>query len=146
MVHCSMWKSWITALPDTPSMLLSPSVGRSGLFDWPVVHGWTRYQLHFPTTWISSPGLSPWYSRHQWSFINASHRPFTLSSLQVIGEMSSTNVNITWVCESGFFREPENGWKHQSPSCFVTAGPTRCRSSSTLNKPVYFCSLAEWKS
>lgn len=40
----------------------------------------------FPHNLNICPGLSPWHSRHQWTFINTSHRPFTLSSLPLIGE------------------------------------------------------------
>lgn len=104
------------------------SVGRSGLFDWPADYSACRAwlnstQLHFPTNWISSLGLSPWHSRLQWSFINASHRPFMLSSLPVIGEMSSTNVNITWVCESGFLQGARKWMKTSEPIMFCYSPP-----------------------
>lgn len=116
--------------PDPPSKLQSSSVG---LFDWPADYSacgaWMNStQLHFPTTWISSLGLSPWHSRHQWSFINASHRPFMLSSLPVIGEMSSTNVNITCVCESGLLQGARKWMKTSEPIMFCYSTPFKCSS------------------
>lgn len=133
MMRCSMWKSGIMSSPDTPYEPQSPSVGRPGLFDWPadysVCRAWLNSTLlHFPTTWISSLGLSPQHSRHQWSFIDASHRPFTLSSLPVIGEMSSTDVNITWVCESGFLQGARKWMKTSEPIMFCYSTPFKCSS------------------
>lgn len=115
------------------------SVGRSGLFDRPVDYNACRAwlnstRLHFPTTWISSIGLSPWHSRHQWSFINASHRPFKLSSLPVIGEMSSTNVNISWLCESGFLQGARKWMKTSEPIMFCYSPPFKCSSLNFLNQ------------
>lgn len=85
-------------------------------------------QLHFPTPWIFLLGLSPWHSRHQWSCINASHWPFTVSSLPVIGKMSSTNINITWVCESAFLQGARKWMKTWEPIMFCYSSPFTCSS------------------
>ena len=126
MVHCSLWRScrhW-THLPGY-SLRQSEKIRLlTGLWvTVPEEHGWTRLGLHFPTTWISSLGLSPRHSRHHWSFINASHRPFGLSSLPLIGEMSSTNVNITWVRESGFLQGARKWMKTSEPIMFCYSTP-----------------------
>lgn len=108
-----MWKDWITSSAAAPCSPQSAAAWvDQGLFGWPadlqpsVERGWTRLGFISQTTWISSSlGLSPRHSRHQWSFTKCILTGlFALSSLPAIGEMSSADVNITRVRESGFLR------------------------------------------
>lgn len=127
-----MEKGWITSSPDTPSRLWSARAW-AALFGWPVdcsacvEHGWTRLRLHFPTTSISSLGFSPWHFWHRQSFINAPP-PLAFHALIVIGEMSSSNVNITLVCESGFLQGARKWIKTSEPIVFCHTTPFKCSS------------------
>lgn len=51
-----------------------------------------------------------------------------LHSLPVIGEMSSSNVNSTCVCESGFRRGARQWTKTSEPIMFCYSTPFKCSS------------------
>lgn len=56
--------------------------------------------------------------------------PCMLSPLPEIVEMSSTNVNITLVCESGFLQGASKWMKTSEPIVFCHRTPFKCSSST----------------
>lgn len=85
----------------------------------------------FPSTWRSSPGLSPRHSRRRCGFINASHRPFALPifasdrrKCQAQTSISPGSVRLV------FFWEPRKWMKTSEAIMFCDITHFKCSSFS----------------